>query len=522
MNEKYDWLNKKTPRAVDQIRLWSENPRLNPEENHLTLSDFAEDLTAEKADRDDFYALVNSIVEDGFVPADPIVVWKNEENQKYYVAEGNRRLVALKLLREPHKAPKNIRSFIRKSSSKINLTEIEKIPVNVAPTFDEAEWYINQRNSSSSLQRKWSSEQQRRWISTLYEKYEGDIEKIISVTKLTKSELEGIIRLLKIKDFVKLTEVKSKLSDEEFAKANSYRFPITILERFFNFSDVKEKWGLVYDGIDVNIISNKESFYNAFVEFIKRVVNNNDDKINTRITKDDLESILASLPVVDFESETVNENNSENTEEVEQNFDENQTNIISDTNSENQQNENNTNSDNSQNTNSNTNSNTNNNQSSTTQHLKGNVKRNNLILPIYELDTDSARLLGLFNELKRISLIYRNTVSASMRVFLDLAVFKYIETEGIENAIKAQYQDDIKNIQLKKRLEYIKTNKLSGKPQNIVNKLIDPSNQYSLDVLNGFVHSHDTHFLNKEFLNGFWDFLFPLFEELLVIKEKNV
>lgn len=518
MIEKYDWLNKKTPRAVDQIRLWSENPRLNPEENHLTLSDFAEDLTAETADRNDFYALVNSIVEDGFVPADPIVVWKNEENQKYYVAEGNRRLVALKLLREPHKAPKSIRSFIRKSSSKMNLTEIEKIPVNVAPSFEEAEWYINQRNSSSSLQRKWSSEQQRRWISTLYEKYDGDIEKIVSVTKLTKSELEGIIRLLKIKDFVKLSEVKNKLTDEEFAKANSYRFPITILERFFNFSEVKEKWGLVYEGIDVLIISNKLSFYNAFAEFIKRVVNNNDDKINTRITKDDLETILASLPIVTFDSEDT-ENKEDSTQEpnnVEAN--ENQANRDTTTNSGAEQNQENTNSDNSQGQN----NNQNNNQSTTNQYLKGNLKRKNLILPIYELDTDSARLLGLFNELKRISLTYRNTVSASMRVFLDLAVYKYIETEGIENAIKAQYQDDIKNIQLKKRLEYIKTNKLNGKPQNIVSKLIDPSNQYSLDVLNGFIHNHDTHFLNKEFLNGFWDFLFPLFEELLVIREKNV
>lgn len=317
MNEKYEWLNKKTPRAVDQIRLWGENPRLNPEENHLTLSDFAEDLTAEKADRDDFYALVNSIVEDGFVPADPIVVWQNEANQKFYVAEGNRRLVALKLLREPHKAPQSIRSFIRKSSDKMNLTEIEKIYVNVAPTFEDAEWYINQRNSSSSLQRKWSSEQQRRWISSLYEKYEGDIEKIISVTKLSKSDLESIIRLLKIKDYVKLDEVKGKLTEEEFALANSYRFPITILERFFNFVDVKDRWGLVYDGIEVNIISNKLSFYNAFAELIKRIVNNNDDKINTRLTKDDLESVLASLPIVLFDIDDKpqdNSNNSENSE----------------------------------------------------------------------------------------------------------------------------------------------------------------------------------------------------------------
>ncbi len=183
MGDKYEWLIKKTPRSVDQLRLWPENPRLNPEEIHLTLRDFVEDLTEDNADRIDFYALVNSIVVDGFVPADPIVVWKNLENDKFYVAEGNRRVIALKLLREPDKAPKSIRSFIRKASIKMNLTEIEKIPVNVAPTFEDAEWYINQRNSSSSLQRKWSRVQQQRWISTLYEKHNGDLEKFIANNK---------------------------------------------------------------------------------------------------------------------------------------------------------------------------------------------------------------------------------------------------------------------------------------------------------------------------------------------------
>ena len=84
---------------------------------------------------------------------------------------------------------------------------------------------------------------------------------------MSKSDLESIIRLLKIKDYVKLDEVKGKLTEEEFALANSYRFPITILERFFNFVDVKDRWGLVYDGIEVNIISNKLSFYNAFADY---------------------------------------------------------------------------------------------------------------------------------------------------------------------------------------------------------------------------------------------------------------
>jgi hypothetical protein len=116
MDRKYNWLNKKTPRSVDQLRLWDGNPRLNPEENHIQISDFAEDLTFDDSDKKQFFKLIKSIVEDGFIPADPVIVWKNVENEKYYVAEGNRRVLALKLLREPHKAPRSIRAFIRAQS----------------------------------------------------------------------------------------------------------------------------------------------------------------------------------------------------------------------------------------------------------------------------------------------------------------------------------------------------------------------------------------------------------------------
>ncbi len=502
MSKTFEWLITKTPRSVDQLRLWPENPRLNPEETHLTLKDFAEDLTYETADKKDFYELITSISEDGFIPADPVVVWKNEDNGKYYVAEGNRRVVALKLLREPHKAPKSIRSFVRKASDKMNLTEIEKIPVNVAPTFDDAEWYINQRNSSSSLQRKWSRVQQQHWIVTLYEKHNGNIEKIISITKLTKSELEGFFRILKIKDFVKLNEVKSKLSESEFELANSYRFPITILERFFNFSLVKTKWGIEYNGLDVKITSVKSSFYNAFAELIKRIIGE-DDKINTRLTLDNLNEVLDSLPKVQLVEEEDDEKSDATSD------------VNSDTSNSNSTNE-------TQQPNSTpvvppappT-------QTNTIQHLKENPNRNKIILPIYSINTSNYRLSGIFNEFKIISLKYTNIVSASLRVFLDLSVLNYIETEGIETAMKSFYKDDLKNIPLKKRLEYIKTHKLNGKAQIVVNRLIDPNSQYSLDVLNGYVHGKDTHYLNKQFLNGFWDFLFPLFKVLLDIREKN-
>ena len=487
----YSWLNKKTPRSVDQLKLWPENPRLNPEEKHVYLSDFVEDMISDESDKKQFFRLVKSIAEDGFIPADPIVVWK--ENEKYFVAEGNRRVLALKLLREPAKAPKNIRSFIRSQAGRINKNLIEKILVSVAPSFESAEWYINQRNNASSLRQPWSRIQQQRWITDLYSKYDGDIDKIESITKMTKGELEYFIRILKIKDLIKLPEVKNFLSDEEYQEAVSYKFPITILERFFSKQEVKDKWGIDFDGIEIRL-KNRKDFLNAYTVLIKNIVSKNSNpKIDTRTITSNFDKIFSSLPVVNIEGLDSTESllNSD-------------TKTITDT---------------AENT-----------QSAPgisvplplpQSIVKNDPKRTKLILPVYTIHSSSYRLNGLFDEFKKIPLKYINVTAASIRVFLDLAVLNYIETEGIENEIKTHYKRELRNVLLKQRLEYIKSKKLTGKPQRIVNQLLDEKFQYSLDVLNGYMHGQDSYLLTKQFLNHFWDFLFPLFEVLTIIKEDN-
>ena len=87
-NTNYEWLSKRTYRAVDELRLWSDNPRLNPDESHVYLSDYAEDLISDEGERDGFCELVKSIAEMGFIPSDPIVVWQNEKKQKILCSGG--------------------------------------------------------------------------------------------------------------------------------------------------------------------------------------------------------------------------------------------------------------------------------------------------------------------------------------------------------------------------------------------------------------------------------------------------
>ena len=486
---KYEWLDKRTLRAVDQLRLWSENPRLNPEEKHVTIEDFASDLISDNAEKDSFFELVDSIASKGFIPADPIVVWQSEENKKYYVAEGNRRILALKLLRSPEKSPSSIRNYIRKKSALIDSISIEKVRVSVAPSLEETEWYINQRHSSSSLQRPWSRLQQQRWIAELYDKYGGDIDKVSAVTGLNKSQLEFNLRILKIRDLALLPSVLSHLNEEEQEKVKSHRIPMTILERWFLNPQVKEKWGIEFEDDEIKITSNMESFLRAYVVWLKNVIHRDEPdvliKIDTRTITSNLDELLKSLPEVSFEVDNIDikpvnspadDDNGEKdkTENIPENDDK--------------------------------------------KPLNKNPDRNQLVLTAHKLSTSSHKLDALFREFKLLPVYkYKNTTAASIRVFLDLAVAEYISTENCLADLVTEAKKPYHDIPLKYRLEYLKKNKIKSKTPayKVIDKLLNSSNEHSLDTLNNYIHGTDQQHTNKRFLNGFWDFLFPLFEKII-------
>ena len=488
MKNKYDWLEKKVSRSVEQLRLWNENPRLNPDEKHITLADFTEDLIADESEKKHFFDLLKSIAIE-YIPADPVIIWKDEDSQKFYVAEGNRRVLALKLLNDPNKAPKSIRAHVR------NLVKdrqpVDKIKVNVAPSFDDAEWYINQRNSVSTLQRPWSRIQQQRWIETLYNKYGNNIDLLLLKSSLSQGELETAIRNLRLIDLIKSPEVKNVLSEQQYKEATSYKFPVTIIERFFSNKVVKEKWGVEFDGLEVRL-KNRNGFLVAYAELIKNIVDKNPDiSIDTRTITTNLEDILNKLPEVDtsvFDSCIVGRKNENHLDNSQNEFEEDK-------------------------------------KEKDKYIMKGDPNRSKLILPIYEIHTSDYRLQGVFNELKKLSVnAYKNAVAASIRIFLDLAVLNWLQTENLVDELESKKKRNLNEITLNNRLEFL-AEKLKNRNKtcsSIIVKLMNKENEFSLDVLNGYQHSKNTVYLDKLFINRFWDFLFPLFEELVDIKENKV
>lgn len=478
-----DWFNKRYLRSIDNLRLWNENPRLNPDEKHITLADFVEDITEDENDRRNFLDLVKSIAINGFIPAEPIVVWQDTYNNKYYVAEGNRRILALKLLREPSRAPKKIRASIRTYAKQ--WTRVEKIPVNIAPTLDDAEWYINQRNSIATLQRKWSRLQQQRWIESLYVKYGENYDLLMQKTNMGRGEIDAFIRDIKLISLVKEPEVTKILSDDEYKAATSHQFPMTILERFFESAQVRKEWGITFEGTSVNI-ENRKSFLEAYASLIKNIVSSDPEiKIDTRTITTSIDKILEVLPKVNTES---SDPFSVNGKMQAQNAS-----SVSSSPSANKKSE-----------------------------KKGNPERLHLIQPCYNINNDNYRLDHLFKELKELpTQKYINVAAVSIRVFLDLAVLDYISAEGLETEICTRYKNSLKNIELNRRLTFLADQK-GFKGTDLatrINRLTDVKSEFSLDVLNGYVHGKDTSYLDRKFLNRLWDNLFPLFQRLLDITE---
>ena len=484
----YSWFNKRYQRSIDHLRPWSGNPRLNPEEQHVNLRDFVEDIIQEDGDKANFMDLVRSIATNGFIPADPIVVWKDAKKDRYYVAEGNRRVLALKLLRDPSKAPREIRGTVKSLAKTWN--RIDKIHVNIAPSLEDAEWYISQRNSTSSILKRWSRLQQMRWVEFLYEKYADEPEVLVQKSNMSLSEIEQIIRYIRLLNLVNEEQVKAALSEEEYRRATAHTFPITIFERFFNLTKVREAWGFDFDGPNITF-KNKAGFLAAFTEVIRGIVNPRAEiRLDTRnVSADKIEELLERLPKVDTEvSDPYKVGEQDEPQPEPEPEPEPQPE-----------------------------------PKPSHKEQKGDVNRNRLILSFYHLNTSEARLSQLFNELKRLSVnSYTSVCAAAVRIFLELTVLDYIQSEGLETQMRKDFKNDFKKIILKLRIDYLsRKSRLKDNPKakKILCDLINEKETYCLDILNGYVHSKSTEYLYKQYLNGFWDHIFPLLQEMLDITE---
>ncbi len=479
-----DWTTKYKMRSVAQLKLWNKNPRLDPSQTYVQTHSFAEGVcNAALGDKDAFMALVESIAKQGFLSIDPVVVWQNRNDGRFYVAEGNRRVLALKLLISPNSAPASIRSKIQRLAKQDDFkTKYKNIPVLIAPSLEAVRWYIAQRhNSATSLQKGWNREQQYRYVVDYYASNQ-DIQQVASTLGMTVADILDMVRITHLKEYI--IAMPDVFSPKEREAISSPKFPLSTLERFVNYQTIRERLKLLVVGENFESTLPGKEFNFCLSVLIKLILSG---EVTSRSS--DAE-VLKKLPVPLSLSpqdawRVMPPSNPRSRVAVQ---------VASPSQSV---------------------------SSNIPLLQKDNPERKNLVPKHFSVGIQVTRIIKLFEELKKLSLsVYPNTAAASLRVLLDLSIHSYLERNSLFDELKKKYNTSEEKIPLKSRLEFLKSGKiLSNRLQKIISKLLAPGNELSLDVLNGYIHSPSTAYINQSFLNRFFDSIYPLLAELDNIQE---
>ncbi|MBE0469937.1 MAG: ParB N-terminal domain-containing protein [Methyloprofundus sp.] len=498
VESKQNWWEVRVRRSVDNLRMWSDNPRLDPSNKLITLRDFVEELIDDATDAQNFLDLMKSIVDRGFISFDPVVVWK--EGNSFVVAEGNRRVMALKLLRAPEKAPISIRKNVVALSRQIDRDQIEKVKVCLAPSYEDARWYILQRHSTASTQVKWQRLQQQRFIIGVYDSVNQDIDKTIEVTGFKKSSIIDALRYVKIRDIATRDEITKQLSPIEKELVYSHKINMTVIERWFGNTMVREAWHIEFDETGLKINADESSFYIAYAKFLKLMLTKENDLgfiVNTRTIDNRFQEIFDYLPKVSSKDagggvapelpspieEVPSINESGDGKDLPRLASENES------------------------------------QKTTN---KGNPNRRQLTDIYHQVTTKNYKLHELFKELQKLPIRnYPNVTAASIRVFLDLSVDDYMKSRDLDALIAQREKKGYHECTLKMKLSFLQNEFILDREANkIISELLNATNEFSLNTLNEYIHGSKVHKVEARFLNRFWDMLSPLFFELIELREK--
>lgn len=495
-----EWISKRAYRSVNQLQPWGSNPRLAGELESLSTTEYIEDLTSEKSNLEKFKVLIKSIAERGFLPFDPVVTVKNTDG-KLEVVEGNRRVLALKILINPDLAPSYLRSYVKSKTTPNLVSEIKKIPVIIAPSFEDVEWFIGQRNSTMSTINPWTRQQQFKWMHQLYSKYGGDMAELKRATHQTEGQIHEYLRVLKLLDLSNDPTVQKLFKKADSDYVFSREFPITVFERFIQKVKVREAWGIEKTDDQFEIVSNLESFKIAFAALIDGI---RSDDINTRNTDiDHLDKLLKSLPKVTFES---TDNSTES----------------ADGNSTSTNGPDNTNKSDGTPVDDNTDSppdNDTRNSGRNSGPTRKNPNRRQLVEKYLTLNTSNYRMETLFDELQKVPIYsYPQHVAIAFRVFLDLCVQDCIIANNYEQK-KGNGGNTVESLSLSQKIGWLKKNHFNSKAKERVDRILQTNNEFSIETLNWIIHLSDSEYIDRKFLCRMWDFYIPIFKELVELRE---
>lgn len=397
--------------------------------------------------------LAESIIENGLNPADiPIVT--NGKKSNYIVLEGNRRITSLILLSQPNIVDLITDSGLKKSFHKLHElylnNPIEKILCVYFKHREDANIWINQKHSGEQDGVgivKWGAIEKAR-----FQERSGKIDSRLYAIELVKS-------------FGNLTKSEKNLVDE---------VAITTLARILNDSIIKEKIGVGIIGDKLMSKTDIENFIKPLTKIIldlahKRI------KVTDVYYSGDREGYL----------HTFSEDILPNEENLEEDFHLIEVDLEVNIEDEQEEKEEENISDDTE---------------ETTDENNASTKRWNLIPKDLNWKIDDKRALQIFLELQKLNIkAYKNSISVTLRVLLEISMDRFIEENNISNI----YENDKFASRVQKIANYMEQEKILKKDQLKAARIAvsNPNHLVSVDTFHSYVHSR---------------FLIPSPDELLI------
>lgn len=263
--------------SVASLHLDEKNPRLGREVTARAPREIIQYLF----DNDKALEIAASIADRGFFPNEPLLAVL--EDERYVVIEGNRRLAALKALREPGLLNPSQRAKVERLVKRISdIQTIAKVPVTIAPTRRATDKQLVGRHMGTPVL-GWRPENRASFIlEKLAEGYDND--ELRAQLGFTTSDIQAARQTRAIADMARSLdlpeEVKAKLDNP---KAGIF----TTLERVFD-STVGRQYLMVQPDPEHGVrgLTSKQEFLKGFTKLVhdlavgaqsSRTLNTNDN-----------------------------------------------------------------------------------------------------------------------------------------------------------------------------------------------------------------------------------------------------
>lgn len=273
--ESENWPTKRL--SVASLHLDEKNPRLGRE----TLARAPREIIRYLFEHDKAMDVAQSIATRGFFPNEPLLAIK--EQGKLIVVEGNRRLAALKTLREPGLLDGAMgRQMERLSKRVASLEDLGKVPVTIAPNRKATDRQIAGRHIGTPVL-AWEAENRASFIlDKLAEGYSND--SLLDELGFTLADIQKARQTRAVADMARSLD----LEDEVKAKLDNPRAKIfTTLERVFDSTVGREHLKVEPDSNHgIRGVTTKGEFVRAFKKLVtdvalgkqsSRTLNSNED-----------------------------------------------------------------------------------------------------------------------------------------------------------------------------------------------------------------------------------------------------